>query len=108
MLHIQLRSYETAAEHVYEEKWGHFDKAKSTFKMLPASWTFDTIEKGFRSLNAENFESVGQRASKLPTDKLWEWLDPGRARIRAEHACTHFGWNGRSGRLFLKNSNFDS
>ena len=31
-----------------------FDKAKFTLKMLPASSTFDTIEKGNRSLNAEN------------------------------------------------------
>ena len=39
--------------------------------MLPASWAFDTIEKGIRYLNAENLRSLGQRASKLPVVKLW-------------------------------------
>ena len=33
--------------------------------MLLASWSFYTIEKGFRSLNAKNLESVDQRAVKL-------------------------------------------
>ena len=33
--------------------------------MLPASWAFDTIKKGNRSLNAENLSPFGQRASKL-------------------------------------------
>ena len=51
-------------------KWGHFEKAKTTFKMLPASWTFDTIEEGNRSFNAENLRSKGQRAAKLPAIKL--------------------------------------
>ena len=27
-------------------KWGHFDRAKSTLKMLPASWTFDILWEG--------------------------------------------------------------
>ena len=31
---------------------------------------FDTIEKGNRSLNAENLRSIDQRASKLPAVKL--------------------------------------
>ena len=34
--------------------------------MLLASWTFYTILKGFRSFNAENVGSIGQRAAKLP------------------------------------------
>ena len=38
--------------------------------MLPASCTFDIIEKGFRSLNAENFGSVDQRAAKLLAIKV--------------------------------------
>ena len=38
--------------------------------MLPASLTFDTIEKENRSLNAENLKSIDQRASKLPAVKI--------------------------------------
>ena len=82
--YVQLRSYETAAEHVYEEKWGHFDRAKPTFKLLLVSWTFYSFLKGFRSFNAKNLGSVGQRAAKWPTIKLWEWFDPGTTRIRAD------------------------
>ena len=67
---IQLRSYETAAEHVYEAKWGHFDRAKPIFKMLLASWNFYLVFKSFRSFNTKNLESFGQRASKLPTVKV--------------------------------------
>ena len=52
-------------------KWGHFDKAKPTFKMLLASWTFDIFVKRIRSFNAENLGSVEQRAAKLPAIKLW-------------------------------------
>ena len=51
--------------------------------------------------------SVGQRAAKLPAIKLWKWFDPGPTRTQAERACTQFGWNGQSGRLFLENSNFE-
>ena len=32
-------------------------------RLLQASWTFDTILKGYRSFNAENLGSVDQRAS---------------------------------------------
>ena len=46
-------------------KWGHFEKAKPTFKMLLAPWAFDTVEKNIRFLNAENLGSIGQRAAKL-------------------------------------------
>ena len=52
--------------------------------MLLASWTFYTILKGFRSFIAENLESVGQRAAKLLTIKLWEWFDPGTTRTWAD------------------------
>ena len=51
-------------------KWGHFERAKSTFKMLPASWFFVYLFKKFRSFIAENLESVGQRASKLLAVKV--------------------------------------
>ena len=33
--------------------------------MLLAFLSFDTVEKRIRSFNAENLESVGQRAAKL-------------------------------------------
>ena len=38
--------------------------------MLPASWTFDTIEKGNRFINAEKLGSLGQRALKLLAVKV--------------------------------------
>ena len=76
-------------------KWGHFDRAKPTLILLLASWTSYSIQNKFRSFNAENLGSVGQRAAKWPTIKLWEWFDPGTTRIRVEGACTHFGHKGR-------------
>ena len=53
--------------------------------MLLASSTFDTILKGSRSFNAENLESVGQRAAKIPAFKIGRWkkiLPVGRVRTR--------------------------
>ena len=58
-------------------KWGHFDNAKLTLKMLQASWNFDTLYNRLRSFIARNLGSVGQRALKLPAIKLLEWFDPG-------------------------------
>ena len=65
------------------------------------------FERKFRSFHSSNEESAGQRAAKLPSAKR-EW-NPGGVKPR--HACTHFGCNGWSGRLFLwhptlKASNF--
>ena len=51
--------------------------------MLLAYWAFYTILKGFRSFNAENVGSVGQRTANLPAIKVWEWFDPGPPRTRA-------------------------
>ena len=65
-------------------KWGHFDRAKPTLKLLLASWTFHSFLKRFRSFNAENLGSVDQRAAKWPAIKLWEWFDPSTTRIRAD------------------------
>ena len=80
-------------------KWGHFDGAKPTLKILLASWAFYTVLKGFRILNAENLGSVGQRAAKLPFIKLWEWFERGRTRIRADW----FEWGrGRAADFFLR------
>ena len=91
-------------------KWGHFDRVKLTFKTLLPSWNFYTIWKGFRSFNAENLGSVGQRAAKLPAIKLWEWFDFARVRTRANW----FEWGrGRPADFFLRPptltaSNFDA
>ena len=41
--------------------------------MLLTTWNFYTIEKGFRSLNAENLESLGQRTTKIPAFKVGGW-----------------------------------
>ena len=51
-------------------KWGHFEKAKTTFKMLLATWFLVCFFKRFRSFNAKNLGSVGQRAAKLLAVKV--------------------------------------
>ena len=93
--YIQLRSYETAAEHVYEWKWGHFDRVKSTFKILLASWNFYIVLKGFRSFNVEDLSNVSQRAAKLSAIKLWEWFNPRRSRMQVDW----FEWGKDAGKL---------
>ena len=52
-------------------------------KMLPASWAYVIFWKGVWLHNG-NIGSVGQRASKLPSIKLWEWFEPERNQIQAE------------------------
>ena len=51
-------------------KWGHFEKAKTTFKMLLATWFLVCFFKRFRSFVAKNLGSVGQRAAKLLAVKV--------------------------------------
>ena len=51
-------------------KWGHFESAKTTLKMLGASWFLVNFLKRFRSFNAKNLRSKGQRASKLLAVKV--------------------------------------
>ena len=51
-------------------KWGHFEKAKTTFKMLLATAFLVGFLKRFRSFNAKNLGSVGQRAAKLLAVKV--------------------------------------
>ena len=80
-------------------KWGHFEKAKTTFKMLLATWFFVCFFKRFRSFVAENLKSVGQRAPKLPAIKLWEWLD----RDRESNPGRLADWGrGRPADFFLR------
>ena len=74
-------------------KWGHFDRVNSTFKMLLFYWNFDTVFKKIRSYDAENLDSVAQKAAKLPAIKLWEWFDPGD--------CFEWGW-GQAADFFLR------
>ena len=45
-------------------KWGEFERAKTTLKMLLASWFLMCFFKRFRFLIAKNLESVGPGGSK--------------------------------------------
>ena len=65
-------------------KWGNFDRAKSTLKMLLAFWFLLNFFKRLKSFNNKNLGSVGQRAAKLPAIKLWEWFDRQCSRMRAD------------------------
>ena len=73
-------------------KWGDFERAKTTLKMLLASWFFVCFFKRLRSFNAKNLGSVGQRAANLPAIKLWEWFDPVWSRTRADRFECGRGW----------------
>ena len=65
---------------------------------------FGVLFKRFRSFNAKNLGSAGQRAAKLPAIKLWEWFDGAGVRTRA-----HWLTGARAGwQTFLETSNFDS
>ena len=67
--------------------------------MLLATWFFVCFFKRFRSFNAKNLGSVGQRAAKLPAIKLWEWFDFARVRTRADW----FKWGrGRMADFFMR------
>ena len=55
-----------------------------TPKMLPASWFLVYLFKRFICFIPVNSGSLGQRAAKLLSVKLWEGFDPGRSRTRAE------------------------
>ena len=85
----------------YEVILGYFDRAKPILKLLLASWTFYSFLKEFRSFNAENLGSVGQRAAKWPAIKLWEWFDSGTTRIRAD---LFEGGRGQMADFFLRPS----
>ena len=69
-LYVQWRAIQTALLPVYDVKWGHFEQAKMTLKMLSASWYLKYLFKGFRYFNTVNMGSVGQRASKLLAVKV--------------------------------------
>ena len=93
-------------------KWGDFERAKTTLKMLLASWFFKCFFKRFRSFNVENVGSVGQRAAKLLAVKVgglkkksanWPqphsnhltqiWLHPGRTILKLWQLLTFKPFN---------------
>ena len=74
-------------------KWGDFERAKTTFKMLLAIWFLMCFLKKFRSCVAKNLESVGQRAAKLPAIKLWEWFEGAGIRTRAHWLTGDLSWD---------------
>ena len=80
-------------------KWGHFERAKTTLRIMLASWFLMCFFKKFRCLNAENLGSVGQWAVKLPAIKLSEWLD----RDRESNPSRLAEWGrGRPADFFLR------
>ena len=80
-------------------KWGHFERVKTTLKILIASWFLVCFFKKFRCFNAENLGSVGQWAAKLPAIKLSEWLD----RDRESNPSRLADWGrGRPADFFLR------
>ena len=68
--YIQWCAIQTALLPVYGVKWGRFERAKMTIKMLPASSYFKYLFKGFWSFDTVNMGSVGQRALKLLAVKV--------------------------------------
>ena len=68
--YIQWRAIQTVLLSVYDVKWGLFERAKMTLKMLLASKYSKDLFKRFRSFNTVNMGSVGQRASKLLAVKV--------------------------------------
>ena len=82
-------------------KWGHFERAKSTFKMLPASWFFVYLFKRFRSFIAENLESVSQRAAKLLAVKVGGLKKKSASRPRPQSASLP-GFDSRRSRIIFK------
>ena len=72
-------------------KCGHFDRIKSTFKMLLSSQNFDTVFKKIRSFDAKNLGSVDLRAAKLLAVKVGDLKkslppDPGHTRTSRVYA----------------------
>ena len=67
---IQWCQIENQQSPVYDMKWGHFDREKSTFKMLLSSQIFYTVFRKVRYFDAENLSSVDLRAAKLQAVKV--------------------------------------
>ena len=61
-------------------KWGHFERAKPTLKMLLASWFLVCFFKRFRSFIALNLGSTNQRAANIMTSL---WFPSGAGQILA-------------------------
>ena len=56
--HVQWCQIENQQSPVYDMKWGHFDRVKSTFRMLLSSLIFDTVFIKIRSFDAKNLGPV--------------------------------------------------
>ena len=76
-------------------KWGDFERAKTTLKMLLGSWFLVCFFKRFRCLNAENLGSVGQRAAKLLAVKVGGLKKKSAGRPRPQSASL-LGFDSRS------------
>ena len=76
-------------------KWGHFERAKPTLKILLASWFFVCFFKMFRSFNAWNLGSLGRMASKLPAAKVGGLKKKSAGRPQPQSASL-LGFNSRS------------
>ena len=96
---IQWRTIQTALLPIYDLEWGHFERAKMTVNILPASWYLKYLFKGFRSFNTVNMKSIGQRAVKLLAFKVgglkkksadwhWPYLNQ-EARVRHRMDLNH-------------------
>ena len=61
-------------------KWGVFETAKPTMKILLDPWILMYFRKGIRSFYSRNIESVDQRASKLLAFKVEGFTKKSAAR----------------------------
>ena len=86
-------------------KWGHFDRAKSTLKMLLASWFFVCFFKRFRFFWCCKFEVCSIKGYKVTGHQTLRMIQP-RAFSNAGKVVRV--WPGPRGRLFLETYNFDS
>ena len=73
-----------------------------------ASWTFDTVLKKFRSFDAENLGSLGQRATKLPALKVGGLKKKSADLANTAEACASVIGPGSSCTGIESFSKFDS
>ena len=66
-----------------------FREQKQSLKCCQPFELLTYIEKGFRSFHTGNTRSVGQRAGKWSSIKLWEWFKPERFEART---CLNTLW----------------
>ena len=82
--------------------------------MLPASWTFKTIEKRIRSLNAENFEVFRSKGFKVAGCQTLKMIDCASGIEPGPNAIAHnLGGMAEAADFFLRTptltaSNFEA